>query len=235
MSTDEYTPTTEQVRDGYSIDPEDEYRDPINASANRRWAAHAFDRWLAAHDAEIRAERVAPESDWHFTYAEMTEHNALVWADGVTAMARGSVMRMNASDVKRGNPYHFPPNVEATMTDELADRLDGFADETTRAADALLMREAAATIRAERVAPEAEQVNTYRISYQKYWLTTPGNFASVRDAVEDAFRAGWEAHTPHAVDRPIETSPGGVGFARRKGWLADPTPNPYQKEPTDEH
>lgn len=40
-----------------------------------------------------------------------------------------------------------------------------------------------------------------------------------------------EAHTPH---RSIETSPGGVGFARRKGWLADPTPNPYQKEQTDE-
>ena len=77
--------------------------------------------------------------------------------------------------------------------------------------------------------------DTYRISYQKYWLTTPGNFASVRDAVEDAFRAGWEAHTPHAVDRPIETSPGGVGFARRKGWLADPTLNPYQKEQNDEH
>ena len=53
---------------------------------------------------------------------------------------------------------------------------------------------ALATIRAERVAPEAEQVNTYWISYQKYWLTTPGHFASVRDAVDDAFRAGWEAH-----------------------------------------
>ena len=26
------------------------------------------------------------------------------------------------------------------------------------------------------------------------YLETPGNFASVRDAVEDAFRAGWEAH-----------------------------------------
>ena len=225
MSTDEYTPTTEQVRDGYSIDPEGEYRDPINASVNRRWAAHAFDRWLAAHDAEIRAERVAPESDWRFTHAEMTEHNALIWADGVTAMARGSELRMNASDVKKGNPYHVPPTVGATMTDELADRLDSLADETTRAADALLMREAAATIRAE----------TYRISYQKYLMATPGNFASVRDAVEDAFRAGWEAHTPHAVDRPIETSPGGVGFARRKGWLADPTLNPYQKEQTDEH
>ena len=32
----------------------------------------------------------------------------------------------------------------------------------------------------------------YRISYQKYLMATPGNFASVRDAVDDAFRAGWE-------------------------------------------
>ena len=44
------------------------------------------------------------------------------------------------------------------MTDELADRLDSLADETTRAADALLMREAAATIRAERVAPDHQAV-----------------------------------------------------------------------------
>ena len=38
------------------------------------------------------------------------------------------------------------------------------------------------------------RAETYRISYQKYLMETPGNFASVRDAVEDAFRAGWEAH-----------------------------------------
>ena len=27
----EYSPTTQQVRDGYRYDPEDEYRDPIGA------------------------------------------------------------------------------------------------------------------------------------------------------------------------------------------------------------
>ena len=36
--------------------------------------------------------------------------------------------------------------------------------------------------------------DTYQNPYQKYLMATPGNFASVRDAVEDAFRAGWEAH-----------------------------------------
>lgn len=46
----DWTPTTQQVRDGYSIDPEDEYRDPINAPSNRRRVEKAFDRWLAEHD-----------------------------------------------------------------------------------------------------------------------------------------------------------------------------------------
>ena len=151
MNSDEYTPDDAVVRAQY-IDG----RAWVCAISETRLVLE-FDRWLAAHDAEIRAERVAPESDWRFTHAEMTEHNALIWADGVTAMARGSELRMNASDVKKGNPYHVPPTVGATMTDELADRLDSLADETTRAADALLMREAAATIRAE----------LYQNSYQK--------------------------------------------------------------------
>lgn len=48
----EFTPTTEQVRDGYAIDPEDEYRDPINAPANRRANERYFDRWLAGVKAD---------------------------------------------------------------------------------------------------------------------------------------------------------------------------------------
>lgn len=61
--SDEWTPTTEQVRYSYSHDSEDEYLDPVNygslVQANRR----AFNRWLAAHDAEIRAE-VLPDAGW---------------------------------------------------------------------------------------------------------------------------------------------------------------------------
>ena len=62
--TAEFTPTTEQVRDGYATDPEDDYRNPISAPANFRAAERAFDRWLAEHDTEIRtqAEREAQQA-----------------------------------------------------------------------------------------------------------------------------------------------------------------------------
>ena len=56
----DFTPTTEQVRDGYRYDTEDEYRDPIGAPQRSAEAGRAFDRWLEAHDAELR-ERIARE------------------------------------------------------------------------------------------------------------------------------------------------------------------------------
>ncbi|KQQ65063.1 hypothetical protein [Microbacterium sp. Leaf320] len=48
----EFTPTTEQVRSAYAHDPEAEYRDPVGFPAMQRENLRAFDRWLAAHDAE---------------------------------------------------------------------------------------------------------------------------------------------------------------------------------------
>lgn len=54
MSNEQFTPTTEQVRDGYAHDPESEYRDPLTNHTNNN--KRAFDRWLAAHDAEVKAE-----------------------------------------------------------------------------------------------------------------------------------------------------------------------------------
>lgn len=48
-----YTPTTEDVRNAYSYDPDGEYRDPIHAASNLRAAMREFDRWLAQHDAEV--------------------------------------------------------------------------------------------------------------------------------------------------------------------------------------
>ncbi|SNS43379.1 hypothetical protein SAMN06309944_0237 [Micrococcales bacterium KH10] len=50
----EYTPTTEQVRDAYSFDPVAEYHDPI--TPHHVINGRAFDRWLAAHEAEVKAE-----------------------------------------------------------------------------------------------------------------------------------------------------------------------------------
>jgi len=51
---EEYTPRTEDVRRGYASDPEAEYRDPVGYPAWERQCRAMFDRWLAAHDAEIR-------------------------------------------------------------------------------------------------------------------------------------------------------------------------------------
>ena len=49
---DDFTPTTVQVRDGYRFDPEDEYRDPINAPFRAKENGRAFDRWLKRVKAE---------------------------------------------------------------------------------------------------------------------------------------------------------------------------------------
>lgn len=47
----DWTPTTEQVRYGFAVDPEAEYRDPL--TNHTLHGERAFDRWLAAHDAEV--------------------------------------------------------------------------------------------------------------------------------------------------------------------------------------
>jgi hypothetical protein len=48
--SDEFTPTTEQVRDGYAIDPVAEYHDPL--TNHTLWNQRAFDRWLAEYTRE---------------------------------------------------------------------------------------------------------------------------------------------------------------------------------------
>lgn len=52
----DYTPTTEQVRKAYMYDPEDEYRDPVNAPFRAKENGRQFDRWLAQHDADVRKQ-----------------------------------------------------------------------------------------------------------------------------------------------------------------------------------
>ena len=48
----EYTPTTEDVRNGYVHDSEAEYYDPEGYPSSVAEAKRAFDRWLAAHVAD---------------------------------------------------------------------------------------------------------------------------------------------------------------------------------------
>lgn len=73
----EFSPTTTDVRNGYSYDPEAEYYDPLtNHTLNNR---RAFDRWLAAHDAEKDAEIerlravIAETAKWRHDWFEPPE------------------------------------------------------------------------------------------------------------------------------------------------------------------
>lgn len=58
---DDYTPTTEQVRDGYAKDPLAEYNNPLVDHAH--YGRLAFDRWLAAHDVEVAEKARADERE----------------------------------------------------------------------------------------------------------------------------------------------------------------------------
>ena len=51
----DWTPTTQQVRDGYRYDPEDDYHNPLQAYANAERNGRAFDRWLEQVKSEARA------------------------------------------------------------------------------------------------------------------------------------------------------------------------------------
>lgn len=56
MTEGQFTPTTEQVRDGYRFDSEVDYYDPVNAGSIAAQNGRAFDRWLAENDAKVKAE-----------------------------------------------------------------------------------------------------------------------------------------------------------------------------------
>lgn len=60
-----FTPTTNQVRDAYTYDPEYEYHHPGDAGyhyANRA----AFDRWLNKVQAEVWDEAMSTISHWQY-------------------------------------------------------------------------------------------------------------------------------------------------------------------------
>lgn len=87
MST--WTPTTEQIRYGYSSDPEAEYRDQIGAPAQQREAARAFDRWLAEE------RRAAAEKAWADGFRA---------GDGVGAYSNQEIAEVNPYTVKEVAP-----------------------------------------------------------------------------------------------------------------------------------
>ena len=79
----EYTPTTEYVRQGYLFGFIKEQREE---------AASVFDRWLAAHDAEVRADECEQAAMrvglLDFTWLERNRKANRLWKAAVAA-ARG--------------------------------------------------------------------------------------------------------------------------------------------------
>ena len=61
--SEQWTPTTDQVRSFYAYDSEDEYHDPIAYPSHVRSAEQAFDRWLAQvkREAAVKALREAAD------------------------------------------------------------------------------------------------------------------------------------------------------------------------------
>lgn len=61
--SEQWTPTTDQVRSFYAHDSEDEYHDPIAYPSHVRSAEQAFDRWLAQvqREAAVKALRDAAQ------------------------------------------------------------------------------------------------------------------------------------------------------------------------------
>lgn len=57
----EYTPTTKDVREVWI------YAQDITHDEGEDFHGAEFDRWLAAHDAEVQAQAVAEEPEWEYT------------------------------------------------------------------------------------------------------------------------------------------------------------------------
>lgn len=60
----DYTPTTEEIRVIY-IGTREEFVKPWQSNRPAE-----FDRWLAAHDAEVRASVVAEEPEWEYRISD---------------------------------------------------------------------------------------------------------------------------------------------------------------------
>ena len=62
--SDEHTPTTEQVEDGFAHDPDSEYRNPVGYGAEVAANRRAFRSWLAVHDREVAAKALEDAAEF---------------------------------------------------------------------------------------------------------------------------------------------------------------------------
>ena len=99
----EFTPTTEQVRSAYAHDPEAEYRDPVGFPAMQRENLRAFDRWLAAHDAQKRAEWEAEQRGRREFTAAYTTQSGVVCPFGYPTVVQADAQAV-ADEFSREDP-----------------------------------------------------------------------------------------------------------------------------------
>jgi len=101
---DEYTPTTEEIRDYVEVGGEPRPWMPPEPAKDAARAA-AFDRWLAAHDAEIRRDQTEKDAtelarmseDWQF--AVLTRDSEQQRADRLDGLLRAVVRGLDAVKV----------------------------------------------------------------------------------------------------------------------------------------
>jgi hypothetical protein len=105
IMTQEYTPTDQQVIDDYMPDDEDIGWDARTMSIGqwKRLKIAAFDRWLAAHDAEVRDKALALTDD-ELAIAEGAYESSIMEyeGDGLDAM---SIALKAVAEERRSHEY----------------------------------------------------------------------------------------------------------------------------------
>jgi hypothetical protein len=124
-----YTPTTDEVRDGFRGNPKkyDEAGTPVERMGENYAVLNdmAFNRWLAAHDAQIRADalnglkpddggwypndgavvvngKLYFEADYMLTREDIQRIRADTWDEGFT---EGRDLAVSGQPMTRNNPY----------------------------------------------------------------------------------------------------------------------------------
>ena len=98
----DWTPTTEQVRDGYRYDPADDYYNPVQAGANAERNGRAFDRWLAQTLREAKAEALQDAADKLDGGYHPTPTRFLDWHGEVGFYGEADWLRALANELLKG-------------------------------------------------------------------------------------------------------------------------------------
>ncbi|MDY0829106.1 hypothetical protein SK224_08185 [Microbacterium sp. BG28] len=93
--SDTYTPTTEEVRDAYA-----NFFEGHRAISRRR----AFKRWLAAHDAQVRAETLREAARWYWNNADETMRQTIPQGNNYVSVPQWLMDK--AEEIDPASPVH---------------------------------------------------------------------------------------------------------------------------------